>query len=84
MLMAMQSMILAISAGFSDLRECDTDSFIVSHRLSVISGNILRQIVHHSWEDSSIISRSCGEGSICDNAEMRVFCLLYCALDTVG
>lgn len=80
MLSAIQSMIFAISAGFSDRNECDTDSLIVTHLLSVRCGNIVLQMVHHSCECSSIISRSSGVGRSCRRAAMSDFDLLYCAL----
>lgn len=83
MLSAMHSMIFAISAGFSDLKECDTDSLIVTQRRSVICGNIVRHIAHHSCEFSRMISRSSGVGKSCRSAAIKDLALLYCARDKV-
>src|ERR1700722_18157331 len=77
MLIAMQRRILAISAGFSDRNEWPTDSLILSHRRSVISGNIFRQIAHQSDEASRIRSRSLGEGSRAFRAATSPLDLLY-------
>src|SRR5437763_10505473 len=77
MLMAMKSRIFAISAGFSDRSEWLTDSLMVSHRWSVISGNILHQIDHQSDDASRMRSRSRGEGSRSFKAATRLLDLLY-------
>lgn len=75
--MAMQRIIFATSAGFSDRSECDIDSLIVLQRRSAISGNIFRHMVHQFSETSRMMSSSRAPGSIAVRACVNALFLLY-------